>query len=96
MMVDDQDRCEWVNVSSGTNSPGQSRTKGHKTVTVFVVVEYCISASLQQFISLFICVFFEETATLFIHVFDIILIYIVTVNEIISKSSARATILRLL
>jgi len=21
-MVDDQDRCEWVNVSSGTGSPG--------------------------------------------------------------------------
>jgi len=21
-MIDDQDRCEWVNVSSGTGSPG--------------------------------------------------------------------------
>ena len=21
-MIDDHDRCEWVNVSSGTNSPG--------------------------------------------------------------------------
>ena len=37
-MVDDQDRCEWVNVSSGTGSPGKSRTKGHKTVVVVVVV----------------------------------------------------------
>jgi len=24
-MVDDHDRCEWVNVSSGTGSPGLSR-----------------------------------------------------------------------
>ena len=24
---DDHDRCEWVNVSSGTSSPGLSRTK---------------------------------------------------------------------
>jgi len=37
-MVDDQDRCEWVNVSSGTGSPGESRTKGSKTVVVVVVV----------------------------------------------------------
>jgi len=27
-----------VNVSSGTSSPGQSRTKGHKTIVVVVVV----------------------------------------------------------
>jgi len=26
-MTDDHDRCEWVNVSSGTSSPGLSRTK---------------------------------------------------------------------
>jgi len=25
-MIDDQDECEWVNVSSGTGSPGLSRT----------------------------------------------------------------------
>ena len=25
--IDDHDRCEWVNVSSGTGSPGLSRTK---------------------------------------------------------------------
>ena len=37
-MVDDQDRCEWVNVSFGTGSPGQFRTKGRKTVVVVVVV----------------------------------------------------------
>ena len=28
MMSDDQDGCEWVNVSSGTGLPGQARTKG--------------------------------------------------------------------
>jgi len=26
-MIDDHDACEWVNVSSGTGSPGLSRTK---------------------------------------------------------------------
>ena len=35
--VDDQDRCEWVTVPSGTGSLGQSRTKGRKTVVVVVV-----------------------------------------------------------
>jgi len=37
-MVDDQDRCEWVNVSSGTGSARLSQTKDHKTVVVVVVV----------------------------------------------------------
>jgi len=37
-MVDDQERCEWVNVSSAASSPRQSRTKGHKTIVVVVVV----------------------------------------------------------
>jgi len=37
-MIDDQDRCEWVNVSSGTGSPRLSRAKGCKTVSVVVVV----------------------------------------------------------
>jgi len=32
-MVDDQDRCEWVNVSSGISSPGQSC----KTVVVVLL-----------------------------------------------------------
>ena len=27
MMIDVHDRCEWVNVSSGTDSPGLSWTK---------------------------------------------------------------------
>jgi len=26
-MIDDYDECEWVNVSSGTGSPGLSQTK---------------------------------------------------------------------
>jgi len=36
MMVDDQYRREWVNVSCDTSSHGQSLTKGHKTVVVVV------------------------------------------------------------
>ena len=34
-MVDDQHRCEWMNVSLGTGSPGQFRTKGRKMVVVY-------------------------------------------------------------
>jgi len=37
-MVNDQDRCELMNVSSGNGSPGLSWTKGHKTVVAVVVV----------------------------------------------------------
>jgi len=29
-MIDDHDRCEWVNVYSGTGSPGLSRTKSRQ------------------------------------------------------------------
>jgi len=29
-MSDDHDRCEWVNVSSGTGSPGLSRTESRE------------------------------------------------------------------
>jgi len=35
-MIDDQDRCEWVNVSSSPGSPRYSWTKGRKTVVVVV------------------------------------------------------------
>ena len=31
-MVDEQEGCEWMDVSFGTGSPGQTRTKGRKTV----------------------------------------------------------------
>jgi len=37
-MIDDQDRHEWVNVSSGIGSARCSRTKGYKTVVVAAVV----------------------------------------------------------
>ena len=42
-MIDDQDMCEWVNISSGTGSPWYSWTKGHKTVVVdeFIQVNSC-------------------------------------------------------
>jgi len=36
-MIDDQDRCKRVNVTSGTGSRRQSRTKGHETVVVGLV-----------------------------------------------------------
>ena len=29
-MIDDHDRCEWVNVSAGTGSPGLSRSKSRE------------------------------------------------------------------
>jgi len=29
-MIDDDDTCEWVNVSSGTGSPALSRTKSRE------------------------------------------------------------------
>jgi len=29
-MIVEHDRCEWVNVSSGTGSPGLSRTKSRE------------------------------------------------------------------
>jgi len=29
-MIDDHDECEWVNVSSGTTSPGLSQTKSRE------------------------------------------------------------------
>jgi len=35
-MVDDQERCEWLNVSSGSGSPEWSLTKRRKTVVVVV------------------------------------------------------------
>jgi len=40
-MSDDQDGCEWVNVSSGTGLPGYYRIKGRKTV-VCVCVCVCV------------------------------------------------------
>ena len=36
-MIDDHDRCKWVNGYSVTGSPGWSQTKGCKTVVVVAV-----------------------------------------------------------
>ena len=38
-MSDDQDGCEWENVSSGIGLPGLSRTKADKQLCVCVVLE---------------------------------------------------------
>ena len=45
-MIDDHDECEWVNVSSGTGSPGQI-PQSHKTV-VCVCVCVCEREIVQQ------------------------------------------------
>jgi len=37
--LDDDQDGGWVRVSSGTGSPGQTRTKGRKTVVVVVAGE---------------------------------------------------------
>jgi len=42
-MTDDHDRCEWVNVSSGTGSPGLSRTKSESRKMVVAVVKRIFS-----------------------------------------------------
>ena len=42
-MSDDQDGCEWVSVSSGTNLPGLSRTKAVKRLCVCVCVCYLLN-----------------------------------------------------
>ena len=41
-MIDDQDRCEWVNVCFDTGSPGLSRTKVRETVVISVCVCVCV------------------------------------------------------
>jgi len=49
MMVDDHDRCEWVNVSSGTGSPGLSQIKGCKTVVLLLVLgSYVVVSNCDQ------------------------------------------------
>jgi len=48
-MIDDHDRCEWVNVSSGTCSPGLSRTKSrepHNGCSTVVVVLFGLAVAL--------------------------------------------------
>ena len=46
MMIDDQDRCEWENVSSGTSSPRHFWTKGSKMVVVIVLAVLSMQASI--------------------------------------------------
>ena len=56
-MTDDLDRCEWVNVSSSTGSPGLSRTKSRvKWLSVCVGVCVCDGILLTFFSSLLIIV----------------------------------------
>jgi len=44
-MTDDHDRCEWVNVSSGTGSPGLSQTNPEsRKMVVCVCVHACMRA----------------------------------------------------
>ena len=40
-MFDDQDGCDWVNITSGASRPGQSQTKGRQMV---VCVCVCVMA----------------------------------------------------
>ena len=47
-MVDDQERCKWVNVSSGTGSPRQSPIKGRKTVVIVVDLAQCAATPEKQ------------------------------------------------
>ena len=68
-MVDEQEGCEWMTVSSGTFSAGQTRTKGRKTVVcvcvcVCVIVEVAVSRNFSvvandytiEVYSVFVCV----------------------------------------
>jgi len=60
-MIDDQERCEGVNVSSGTGSPGWLRTKGRKTVVaaaavVEVVIDFHSVKRLNPDISLMLII----------------------------------------
>ena len=41
-IVDEQEGCEWTNVFSGTGSPGQTWTKGRKTVVCVCVCIICV------------------------------------------------------
>jgi len=41
-MIDDHDKCEWANVSSGTGSPGLSRTKSIELQNSCMCVCVCV------------------------------------------------------
>jgi len=48
-MIDGHDECEWVNVSSGTSSPGLSRTKS--TEPYYSCVCVCVSCCVLYIIA---------------------------------------------
>jgi len=53
-MIDDYNRCEWVNVSSGTGSPGLSRTKSREPYfKIFVVVTLYVQ---RHFVGIFVVI----------------------------------------
>jgi len=39
-MIDDQDRCDWVNVSSGTAHPGSTGQRAIKGCSSSIVLQY--------------------------------------------------------
>jgi len=41
-MIDDHDECEWMNVSSGTGSPGLSRRPGQNPKRHKMVLCVCV------------------------------------------------------
>ena len=52
-MVDEQEGCDWMNVSSGTGSRRQTETKGHKTVvSACVCVRMCVCSYNNQLTNL--------------------------------------------
>ena len=54
-MIDDHDRCEWVNVSSGTGSPRLSWTKYRRAIKTIVCVCVCMC------VCVCVCVWFKTT-----------------------------------
>ena len=51
-MTDDHDRCEWVNVSFGTGSPGLSQTKSREAVKWLCVCMCVLASVVLSFVSL--------------------------------------------
>jgi len=48
-MTNDNDRCEWVNVSSVTSSPGFSRTKSSRKMVVYAHMCACVCVCVRFF-----------------------------------------------
>jgi len=64
-MIDDHDRCEWVNVSSGTGSPRLSRTNPESCKTAvcvinrFAIFTYTVTENQQAVVNTVECVLFH-------------------------------------